>query len=148
MLTPAAIDGEPHVSEPSLSAQLPKGCDPVSCARHTEQDVLKSPEFHDLEIPDYIESDLQDFDIDELLQAELSPSGIESDAYTLERTLASSTSPEDAAGSHDGSYDIARSNALSGEQIVSHKQCTLIHSCLMQWCCCLCGHMRFSTNTT
>ena len=116
MLTPAAIDGEPHVSEPSLSTQIPKGCDPVSCARHTEQDVLKSPEFHDLEIPDYIESDLQDFDIDGLLlQADLSPSGIESDAYALESTLASSTSPEDAAGSHDGSYDIARSNTLSGE---------------------------------
>lgn len=129
------MDREPQVSPPS--AQLSNDSDPASGARKAEKDVIKSPEFHDLEVPDYIESSLRDFDIDELLHADISPSGIESDAYALESTLASSTSPEDAVGSHDGTYDIARSNTLSGEQIFTLKQCTLIHSCLMQWCCCL-----------
>lgn len=92
---------------------------------------MKSPEFHDLEIPDYIESSLQEFDIDELLQTDLSPPGIESDPYALESTLASSTSPEDAAGSHDGTYDIARSNTLSGEHIFSFKQYPLTHACMI-----------------
>lgn len=129
MLTPAAMDREPQVSSPS--AHFSKNTGLASAARQTEQDLTKSPEFHDLEIPDYIESSLQDFDIDELLQTDISPPGIESDPYALESTLASSTSPEDAAGSHDGPYDIARSNTLSGEQIFSFKQCLLTQSCMI-----------------
>lgn len=126
MLTPAAMDREAQVSSPS--AHFSKDPGQASSARQTEHDLMKSPEFHDLEIPDYIESSLQDFDIDELLQTDISPPGIESDPYALESTLASSTSPEDAAGSHDDTYDIARSNTLSGEQIFPFKQCPLTHS--------------------
>lgn len=107
-----AMDREPQLS--SLSAQLSKVSSPATGARRTEQDLAKSPEFHDLHLPDYIESSLQDFDIDELLQADISPSGIESDAYALESTFASSTSPEDVAGSHEGAYNPVRSNTLSG----------------------------------
>lgn len=79
--------------------------------------MTKSPEFHDLDLPDYIESSLQDFDIDELLQADISPTEIESDAYALESTFASSTSPEDAVGSYESACNLARSNTLSGERI-------------------------------
>lgn len=106
------MDREPQLS--SLSAQLSKVSSPAPGARRTEQDLAKSPEFHDLHLPDYIESSLQDFDIDELLHADISPDGIESDAYALESTFASSTSPEDVAGSHEGAYSLARSNTLSG----------------------------------
>lgn len=113
MLTPAAMESEPRVSTPS--AQLSIDADPGSCARQTEQDSMKSPVFNDLEIPDYMESSLPDFDIDELLQADLSPTGVECDTFALESTIASSTSPEDIAGSHDGVYDLARSNSLSGQ---------------------------------
>ncbi|KAG6357384.1 hypothetical protein INS49_013261 [Diaporthe citri] len=107
------MDREPQLS--SLSAQLSKVSSPAPGARQTEQELAKSPEFHDLHLPDYIESSMQDFDIDELLQAGISPDGVESDAYALESTFASGTSPEDAAGSHEGAYGLARSNTLSDD---------------------------------
>lgn len=133
MPTTVAMDREPQLS--SLSAQLSKDSSPASGSQHTEQDLTKSPEFHDLELPDYIESSLQDFDIDELLHADISPTDMESDAYALESTFASSTSPEDAAGSHEGAYNLARSNTLSGKRnhlfFEQHRLSTPI-----RWSCC------------
>ncbi|KAG8162777.1 hypothetical protein KVR01_007255 [Diaporthe batatas] len=115
MLTPAAGGSEPRI--PSPCAQLLRDASPVTCARQPEPGSLKSPEFDDLEIPDYIESGLPEFDIDELLQADLSHPGIQGDAFSLGSTLASSTSPEDITGSHNGTYDLARStdNSLSDD---------------------------------
>lgn len=115
---PLVTDREPQTS--SCSAQVSKDCGPTSTARQTPQDLTRSPEFHDLELPDYIESSLPDFDIDELLQADISPPEIESDAYALESHFASSTSPEDGSGSHAGRYSLGRSNTLSGEQMSLH----------------------------
>lgn len=112
MLPHVAMDRESQAS--SSSTQLSKDCSPISAVRQAEQDLTRSPEFHDLELPDYIESTLPDFDIDELLHADISPPEIESDAYALESHFASSTSPEDEAGSHAGTYSLARSNTLSG----------------------------------
>ncbi|POS78598.1 hypothetical protein DHEL01_v203006 [Diaporthe helianthi] len=74
---------------------------------------MNSPGYDNLEIPDYIELNLPDFDIDELLRTEVSTPGIECDAFVLESTLASSTSPEDIASSHDSTY--ARSNTQSDD---------------------------------
>lgn len=78
-----------------------------------------------MDLPDYIESSLQDFDIEELLQTDLSPTEVESDSYALESTFTSSTSPEDAVGLHEGAYNLVRGNALSGEQ-VSHLRAALL----------------------
>ena len=106
------MDREPQAS--SLSAQLCKDSAP---ARPAAQELTRSPEFHDLELPDYIESSLQDFDIDELLQADISPPEMDGEVYALESTFASSTSPEDESGSYDdGTYNMVRSNTLSGWQ--------------------------------
>lgn len=109
-----AMDREPRVSP--LSAQLSKDSGAAEGARSTGQDLTRSPEFHDLELPDYIESSMQDFDIDELLQADITPPEMEGDAYALESTFASSTSPEDESGSNEGTYNMIRGNTLSGEQ--------------------------------
>jgi hypothetical protein len=80
---------------------------------------MESSESHDLVIPDFVESSLESFDIDELLQTAIPPCGIESHVYALGNSLASSTSPEDAADSHHSTYDTARSSTLSGEQGLS-----------------------------
>lgn len=112
MPTITAMDRESQVS--NTPAQLSKGSSPSSVSRQTEQDLIKSPEFHDLDLPDYIESSLQDFDIEELLQTDLSPTEVESDAYALESTFTSSTSPEDVVGLQEGAYNLVRTNTLSG----------------------------------
>lgn len=130
MPTIAAMDREPQVS--NTPAQLSKGSSPSSVSRQTEQDLIKSPEFHDLDLPDYIESSLQDFDIEELLQTDLSPTEVESDAYALESTFTSSTSPEDVVGLQEGAYNLVRTNTLSGQHVsLCSKQHRLIHSCAM-----------------
>lgn len=112
MPTIAVMDREPQVS--NTPAQLSKGSSPSSVSRQMEQDFSKSPDFHNLDLPDYIESSLQDFDIDELLQADISSTEVESDAYALESTFTSSTSPEDAVGLQEGAHNLVRGNTLSG----------------------------------
>lgn len=114
MPTAVAMEREPPLS--CTSPQLLKYSSSASGSRQTEQELTKSSGFHDLDLPDYIESSLPDFDIEELLQADISPAEMESDSYALESNFASSTSPEDAASSHEGACSLAGSNTLSGQQ--------------------------------
>lgn len=86
----------------------------TSGARPGRADIATT-EFYELTVPDFVESSLQDFDMDELLEADLSFPEDEGEGLALDGPLASSTSPEDGVASRESTYDMARSNSSSGQ---------------------------------
>ncbi|KAF6844630.1 hypothetical protein CMUS01_00920 [Colletotrichum musicola] len=84
------------------------------------------PEFPDLTLPDYIESGLHDFEIQELLEADLALSDQSAREFALDDTFASSTSPEDKAETRESSFasSIATSSEIEWElaQQTNHRK--------------------------
>ncbi|KAK1854266.1 hypothetical protein CCHR01_03118 [Colletotrichum chrysophilum] len=79
----------------------------------TDQPVSVPPEFPDLALPEYIESSFQEFDMDELLEADLALSEHDERELTLDSVFASSSSSENRSNSRESSF--ANTSATSEE---------------------------------
>lgn len=80
------------------------------------------PDFEDLALPDYMESDLHEFDMDDLqlLDAEINLSEQEAEGHDLSKAFASSTTPFNVQITRETSF--ARSSSSSGELELSSFQ--------------------------
>lgn len=98
---------------PSITTHLSTDSSDSSNTLPTDQAVSVPPEFPDLALPEYIESSFQEFDMDELLEADLALSEHDERELTLDSVFASSSSSENQANSRESSF--ANTSATSGE---------------------------------
>lgn len=72
-----------------------------------------SPDFQDLDLPDYMESNTNNFDMDELLDVDRALSEQDAEALEMGSAFATCTSPKDKATTRESS--LATSNSSSGK---------------------------------
>ncbi|WQF84273.1 hypothetical protein CDEST_09287 [Colletotrichum destructivum] len=72
-----------------------------------------SPDFQDLDLPDYMESNMNDFDMDELLDVDAALSEQDAEALEMGSTFATCTSPKDKTTTRESS--LATSNSSSDD---------------------------------
>lgn len=117
IMSPARAETDMDSQSANVLIQTPTfiGTGPSPCTQLEEESADTPPDFEDLALPDYMESDLHEFDMDDLqlLDAEINLSEQDSESHDLSKAFASSTTPFNAQITREASF--ARSSSSSGK---------------------------------
>lgn len=106
------MDRDSQVTNLATQSPIFVSSDESSGIRQSEEPSGTPPDFHDLTLPDYLDSSLRDFDMEELIEADVSLSDQNSGEFELESAFASSPSSDDKEVTRESSF--ATSNSSSG----------------------------------